>query len=87
MEIVKEEEIRIVHDSSKGVQGEHSHRNWGSEVGKNVLLSRKSFQVALQLEVRHWIEEEKKKVTNIFKSYYHRIKCIPTNSVAALMWR
>jgi len=39
MGMVEEEEIRIVHDSPKGVRGEKSHRKSGFEINKNVLSS------------------------------------------------
>ena len=85
--MVQEEEIKIVCDSPKYVRGEKSNRKRRSEVSKNVLSSRTSYKVASQLRAGHWIRDEQREATNIFKSCYLHIKCLPTNSLAALMWR
>ena len=70
----------------KGVGGEKSSRKWRSEVSKNVLSPQTSFKVASQLRVEHWIRDEQREATNIFKMCDLHIKCLPTNSLAALMW-
>ena len=85
--MVCEDEIRIVYDSPKYVLGEKSSRRHIPEMTKTVLSSQTFFKVISQRGVRHWISDEQRKATSIFKSCYLHIKCSPTNSLAALMWR
>ena len=85
--MVEEVEIKIVYDSPKYVRGEKLSRKRKFEVSKNVLSSWTFFKVASPLGVVHWIRDEQREATNIFKSCYLHIKCISTNSLAALMWR
>ena len=83
------EEIKIVYDSLKYVRGEKekSSRRCRPEVIIIVLSSSTFFKVVSQWGVGHWIRDEQREATNIFKSCYLHIKCLPTNSLAALMWR
>ena len=82
-----EEEIKIVFDSLKYVRSEKSSWRRESEVIKTFLSSWTFFKVISQWGVRYWIRDEQMEATSIFKSYYLHIKCPPTNSLAALMWR
>ena len=87
MERKSEEEIKIVYDSPKYVQGEKPHRRYRSEVIKVFLSSWTFYKIASQRGVRHWIRGEQREATNIFKDCYLHIKYLLTNSLTALMWK
>ena len=84
---VQEEEIKIVCDGPKYIRGEKSSRKHIPEVIKTILSSWTFFKVVSQRGVKHWIRDEQREETSIFKSYSLHIKCPTTNSLAALMGR
>ena len=62
-------------------------RKLRSEVSEIVLSPWTFLKVVLQLRNGHGARDERREITNIFKSCYLHIKCFSTNSLAALMWR
>ena len=70
------------------VREEKLSRKQGSEVSKSAISSWTFFEITSQLRVGCWTRDKKGEGQQISsKSCHLRIKCLQTNSLAALMWR